>query len=261
MNNINDGSLRGGNDGSSGSGGGQDIIFPFSPGDNGGQVYLGRSKNSLARYLTKAGVNVRIATKVSALSVLLFANMDDVGIHCFAGEEPVDRAILKAAQSSLKAELLRMEAEKRKKRSRVLFKEVDEDEEEDYEIECLARVAGEAGEDELRRKALLTRKQPLSRAVNIYADPYMVTAKTEGKPHIINIYGQHLSDGTVHHRRMASMKYEETLERGLVTMKIPQLNLCLLSGNRADVVRRSEVISTVLLIVDPSKLGATGILI
>jgi hypothetical protein len=47
-------------------------------------------------------VDVRIATKVSALSVSLFTNMDDVGIHCFAGEEPVDRAILRAAQSSFK---------------------------------------------------------------------------------------------------------------------------------------------------------------
>jgi hypothetical protein len=57
--------------------------------------------------MTKDGVNVRIATKVNVLSVSLFVNIDDVGIHCFAGEEPVDRAILRAAQSSLKAELLR----------------------------------------------------------------------------------------------------------------------------------------------------------
>jgi hypothetical protein len=60
-----------------GVGGGQDITFPFSPGDKGGQVYLGESKNSLARYLTKAGVDARIATKVNALSVSLFVNMDD----------------------------------------------------------------------------------------------------------------------------------------------------------------------------------------
>jgi hypothetical protein len=200
MNNINHGSSRGGNDGSSG------------------------------RYLTKTGVDVRIATKVHALSVSLFANMDDVGIHCFAGEEPVDRAILRATQSSLKAELLRVETEKGKKRSRDIFEEGDEDEEEDFGIECLARVAGKAGEDGIKkalltrkplcRKALLTRKEPLSRAVNKYTDPYMVTAKTEGKPHIMNIYGQHLSDGTVHHRRMASIKYEETPEREIVTMKI-----------------------------------------
>jgi hypothetical protein len=39
-------------------------------------------------------------------------------------------------------------------------------------------------------------------------------------------------------------------------MKILQLNLCLLSSNKADVVRRSVVISTVPLIVDPSRLSA-----
>jgi hypothetical protein len=71
--------------------------------------------------------------------------MDDVGIHCFAGEEPVDRAILRAAQSSLKAKLLRVETDEGKKRNRGLFEEEDEDEEEDYGIDCLARVASEAG--------------------------------------------------------------------------------------------------------------------
>jgi hypothetical protein len=55
MNSIDDG-YSSGNDGSSGGGGGQDIIFPFSPGDIGGQVHLGGTKNSLARYLAKAGV-------------------------------------------------------------------------------------------------------------------------------------------------------------------------------------------------------------
>jgi hypothetical protein len=257
MNSINDDS-SGGNDGSSGGGGGQDIIFPFSPGDKGGQVHLGGSKNSLARYLAKAGVEVRIATKVSAFSASLFANMDVEGINAFAREESVDRAILRAAQSSLKAELLRVENEKGRNKSRILFENAEEEDEEgeDYGIDCLARVASEAVVDELRRKAAMSREQPLSRAVNVYEDPYMVTARNEGKQHIINIYSAHLSDGTVHHRRMASLMYEEAPERGSVTIKIPQLNLCLISGKRTDVVSRSIVISTVLLMMEPSRLGA-----
>jgi hypothetical protein len=69
-------------------------------------------------------------------------------------------------------------------------------------MDCLARLAGEVGVEELLRKASLSRKQPLSRAVNMLA-------RNKGKQHIINIYGTHLSDGTVRHRKMASMKYEE----------------------------------------------------
>jgi hypothetical protein len=203
-------------------------------------------------------VEVTLALKVSALSVSLFTNMYAEGINAFAGEEPVDRAILRAAQSSPKAELLRVENEKGRKRSRVLFDNADEEDEEgeDYGIECLARVAGETAVDELRRKAAISRKQPLSRAVNVYADPYMVAARNEGKQHIIDVHGTHSSDGTVHHRRMASIMYEEVPERGSVTIKIPQLNLCLISGNRTDIVSRSKVISTVLLIKEPSRLGA-----
>ena len=102
----------------------------------------------------------------------------------------------------------------------------------------------------------MSRKQPLSRAVNVYADPYMVAARNEFKQHIIDVYGTHSSDGTVHHRRMASMMYEEVPERGSVTIKIPQLNLCLISGNRTDIVSRGIVTSTVLLMVEPSRLGA-----
>jgi hypothetical protein len=202
-------------------------------------------------------VEVRIAIRVSALSVSLITNMDAEGINAFAGEEPVDRAILRAAQSSLKAELLRVENEKGRKRSRVLFNNANEEDEEgeDYGIECLARVAGETVVEELRRKVAMSRKQPLSRAVNIYADPYMVAARNEGKQHIIDVYGTHSSDGW-HHRRMASMMYEEAPERGSVTIKIPQLNMCLISGNRTDIVSRGIVISTVLLMVEPSRLGA-----
>jgi hypothetical protein len=112
--------------------------------------------------------------------------MDAEGINAFAGEEPVDRAILRAAQSSLKAELLRAKKEKWRKRTRVMFDNADEEAEEgeDYGIECLARVAGETAVEELRRKAAMSRKQPLLRAVNVYAGPYMVAARNEGKQHI-----------------------------------------------------------------------------
>jgi hypothetical protein len=118
--------------------------------------------------------------------------LDAEGINVFAGEEPVDRAILRAAQSSLKAELLRVENEKGRKKSRVLFDNANEEDEEgeDYGIECLARVAGETAVDELRRKVAMSRKQPLSRAVNVYADLYMVAARNEGKQHIIDVYGK-----------------------------------------------------------------------
>jgi hypothetical protein len=99
-------------------------------------------------------VEVNLALKASALSVSLFTNMDAEGINAFAGEGPVDRAILRAAQSPLKAELLRVENEKGKKRSRVLFDNADEEDEEgeDYGIECLARVAGETAVE--RRQCL-----------------------------------------------------------------------------------------------------------
>jgi hypothetical protein len=105
-------------------------------------------------------VEVRIAIRVSALSVSLITNMDAEGINAFAGEEPVDRAILRAAQSSLKAELLRVENEKGRKRSRVLFDNGNEEdgEGEDYGIECLVRVAGETAVEELRRKVAMSRK-------------------------------------------------------------------------------------------------------
>jgi hypothetical protein len=150
-----------------------------------------------------------------------------------------------------------VENEKGRPRSRTLFDNTNEEDEEgeDYGIECLGRVAGKTAVEELRRKAAMSSKQPLSRAVNVYADPYMVAARNEGKQHIIDVYGTHSSDGTVHHRRMASMMYEEAPERRSVAIKIPQLNLCLISGNRTDIISRGIVISMVLLMVEPSRLG------
>jgi hypothetical protein len=128
-NNIDNESPRGGddglsggiNDGSHGSGGVQAIIFPFSPGDKGQPVSREGSKNGLARYVAKAGVETRIAATVSSLSVTLFTNMDDAGLHCLAGDNQVDRAILRAAQSSLKSELSRAEEVKGNKRDRASF--------------------------------------------------------------------------------------------------------------------------------------------
>ena len=43
--------------------------------------------------------------------MLLFSNMDSEGLHCFAREDPADRAIMRAAQASLKVELASDEAE------------------------------------------------------------------------------------------------------------------------------------------------------
>jgi hypothetical protein len=74
----------------------------------------------------------------------------------------------------------------------------------------------------------------------------------EGKQNIINIYGSHLSDGTVFQRRMASAKYVEAPQKGVVAIRLPQLNICLYSTNKVDVVKRGRVISTLLLLLDPS---------
>ena len=87
----------------SGSGGGQTITQPFSPGDT-GNVSMAGSKRSLGRYLEKAGVNMGVAEKVCDLSVQLFVNMDVEGLHHYAGADPGHRAVLRSAHAALKSE-------------------------------------------------------------------------------------------------------------------------------------------------------------
>jgi hypothetical protein len=149
------------------------------------------SKNSLGRFLTKAGVDIGVATKVSALSVQLFVNMDAEGISYFAGEEPVDRAILRAAQAALKAELARNALVNSRKRGRGLFHDEEEEgEEEEDRMDILAQMANPpAREAELRKRAQQSRRQPASTATAIYNDPYGVGATTEGKERILTVYG------------------------------------------------------------------------
>jgi hypothetical protein len=145
-------SSGGDNEGSSeGRGGQSDLVFPFSPGDIGGVVSINGSKNSLRRYLANTGVDRNTAAKVSQLNVPLFINMDEAGLHNFAGEDQGDRAIHRAAQSCLRAELaLRKEDEGRKK-GRELFQN-EEDEEEESGLACLSRLAGQPGKLTATRK-------------------------------------------------------------------------------------------------------------
>ena len=242
-------------DGLAGGEGGQTLTFPFSPGDTTGRVTMEGSKNSLGRFLTKAGVDMEIATKVSGLSVQLFVSVDAEGINYFAGEDPGDRAILRAAQAALKDDLARSVLVDSKKRGRGLFHDEEEEGEAEEEgLDLLARLADQpAGEAELRKRALKSRRQPASSVIVIYNDPYGVGATTEGKEHVLSVYGDHRSDGTQHGLRMASSVCSEAPPKGMTSIKIPRLNLCLLSTNKADVVKRGEVISTVIMTVDASR--------
>jgi hypothetical protein len=243
-----------------GGGGGPSITFPFSPGDPLGNVTMQGSKNSLGRFLTKAGVDIEIASKVSSLSVQLFVNMDTEGINHFAGEEPGDRIILRSAHAALKADLARSVPLNSNKRSRELYSdEVEEVEEDDDGLEVLARMATanrSTREAELRRMVQQSRKQPASTVTVIYNDPYEVGATSEGKEHILSVYGNHSSDGTQYGLRMASLVCSEAPPKGTTLIKIPRLQLCLLSSNKADVIKRGEVISTVILTMDPSRWAA-----
>lgn len=245
-------------DGLAGGGGGQPITFPFSPGDPLGRVTMEGSKNSLGRFLTKAGVDMEIATRVSGLSVQLFVSMDADGINYFAGEDPGDRVVLRAAQAALKADLARSVLVDSKKRGRGLFQDEEEEGEEEEEgLDLLARLAEQpAGEAELRRRAQQSRRQPASTVVVIYNDPYGVGATMEGKERVLSVYGDHRSDGTQHGLRMASSVCSEAPPKGMTAIKIPKLNLCVLSTNKADVVKRGEVISTVIMTVDASRWAA-----
>jgi hypothetical protein len=109
----------------SGSGGGQIITQPFSPGDT-GSISMSGSKNSLGRFLEKAGVQPEIIDNVRILSVKLFVNMDIEGLQHFAGEDPGHRAVLRSAQAALKSELDDIEKEISRKRSRGILNESDE---------------------------------------------------------------------------------------------------------------------------------------
>ena len=167
-------------EGSAGGGGGRSITQPLSPGDN-GKVGKDGNKNSLARFLTKAGVRTAIAQRIGELSVSLFSNMDSEGLHCFAGEDPADRAIMRAAQASLKVELASEEAELGKRRNGHLF---DNEEEEDDEEgvggrNALAVASGQRQVEDLRNTAMQSRKQPRSEVNSVYNDPYMVGATLE----------------------------------------------------------------------------------
>ncbi len=187
-------------------GGGPSITFPFSPGDPLGNVTMQGSKNSLGRFLTKAGVDIEIASKVSSLSVQLFVNMDTEGINHFAGEEPGDRIILRSAHAALKADLARSVPVSSNKRSRELSRDDVEGVEEDEDgLEVLARMATankSTREAELRRIVQQSRRQPVSTVTVIYNDPYGVGATSEGKERILSVYGDHRSDGTQYGLRM-----------------------------------------------------------
>jgi hypothetical protein len=246
-------------DGAADGGGGRSITQPFSPGDTGGKVGKGGSRNSLARFLSKQGVGREVAQRVGDLSVSLFANLDLEGLHHFAGDDPTDRAIMRAAQASLKGELASEEAEAGLKRNRNIFDIYEEEREEEEESagqDTSAAASSQRQVEELRLRALHSRKQPRSAAVIVYEDPYMMGASEEGKLYILSVYGDHSSDGTKYARRMASMRYNDAAPKGSTILKIPQLNVALVSGNKADAVRRSEAICTILMIVDPSRWAA-----
>lgn len=242
-------------DGAADGGGGRSITQPFSPGDTGGKVGKGGSKNSLARFLNKQGVGRVVAQKVGELSVSLFANMDLEGLHHFAGDDPMDRAIMRAAQASLKGELASEEAESGLKRSRALFENEEEEEEEEEGMDALVKASGQRQMEDLRRRALASGRQPRSEVSIVYDDPYNIGEDSEGKNYILNIYGNQSSAGTVYARRMASLRYNETAPKGSVILRIPQLNVALISANKADTVKRSEAIAVILLTVHQSRWG------
>jgi hypothetical protein len=218
---LNEGSSSSGgdNEGSSGGRGDQpDLVFPFSPGDIGGVVSINGSKNSLGRYLTNTGVDRRTAAKVNQLNVPLFINMDETGLHNFAGEDQGDRAILRAAQSCLRAELAQRKEDEGKKRGRELFQS-EEDDEEESGLACLSRLAGQPG------KPTTTRKQVRSEIASLYSDPYMLGAATEeGKEHILFAYGEQSSDGTERASRRPSLKYSDSEKKKMAEIKISRLN-------------------------------------
>jgi hypothetical protein len=237
-------------------GGGLNITQPFSPGDVGKARKEG-SKNNLARYLTKAGVRIDLAQKVGELSVPLFKNMDAEGLHEFIGDNPMDRAIMRAAQSSLRLELASEELEAGAKRNRPLFEDEEEEEEEEMGgIEALAKTSSQRRVEDLRSKALASRKQPRSEVSVIYNDPYQIGVDAEGKEYIVTVYGEHSSDGTIHAKRMASLKYNDIAPKGTVVLKVTQLNVALLSFNKSDTVKRSEAASVILLTVHQSRWAA-----
>ncbi len=82
----------------------------------------------------------------------LFSNMDSEGLHCFAGEDPADRAIMRAAQASLKVELASEDAELGNKRNRHPFdnEEEEEDEEGAGGMNALAVASGQRQVEDLR---------------------------------------------------------------------------------------------------------------
>jgi hypothetical protein len=237
------------NNGLSGSGGGQTITQPFSPGDT-GSISMSGSKNSLGRFLEKAGVQPEIIDNVSNLSVKLFVNMDIEGLQHFAGEDPGHRAVLRSAQAALKSELDDIEKEISRKRSRGILNDDDDDEEVEDSLSCLSRVAN------LRKTALASRgKQPSSTATALYNDPYQIGLETEqGKEQMLNVYGTQESDGTEKCRRMQSSQYG-IAEKGTVIIKIPYLNIGLVSTNKTEVAKRAELFGTILVMTDQSRWG------
>jgi hypothetical protein len=141
---------------------------------------------------------------------------------------------------------LRKEDEGRK-RGRELFQSEDDDEEESG-LACLSRLAGQPG------KSTATRKQVRSEIATLYSDPYMLGAATEeGKEHVLFVYGEQSSDGTQRASRMPSLKIPDSEKKKLAEIKVSRLNLCLLSFDKTDILRRAEAISTALLTIDPSR--------
>jgi hypothetical protein len=241
--------------GVAGGGGGHTINQPFSPADNGRARKEG-SKNNLATFLAKVGVRTDIARKVGELSVPLFKSMDMDGLYQFVGEDPIDRAIIRSAQSLLKAELESDEKESGSKRNRDMF-DMEEGEEEEEEgvdaMDVLARAAGQQQCESLRQTALSSKRQPRSEVNTLYEDPYQIGIESEGKEYMLSIYGDQNSDGTSNARRMASLRYSVPPPKGAVILRIPQLNVALVSYNKTDTMNRSEAAAIVLLTVHQSR--------
>jgi hypothetical protein len=233
----------------SGGGGGQNLTQPFSPGDT-GSISMSGSKNSLGRFLDRAGVQTEIIDKVSSLSVQLFVSMDTEGLQYFAGEDPGHRAVLRSAQTALKSKLDDIEKEASRKRGRGIFNDEEDDEEVEDPLSCSTRVAA------LRKAALLSRgKQPSSTATALYNDPYQIGLVTEeGKEQMLNVYGTQESDGTDKCRRMQSSQYG-IAEKGTVIIRIPYLNIGLVSTNKTDVAKRAELFATIIVMTDQSRWG------
>jgi hypothetical protein len=237
-----------------GGGGGHIITQPFSPADNGRARKEG-SKNNLARFLARAGVKTEVASKVGELSVTLFKNMDVDGLYQFVGDDPMERAIMRSAQLSLKAELESDEKGSGSKRRRDIF-DVEEGEEEEDGVDgmdALAMAAGRQQVENLRKTAMSSRRQPRSEVHPVYGDPYMIGIDSEGKEYMLSIYGEQDSDGTSNARRMASLRYNVPPPKGAVILRMPQLNIALVSYNKTDTVKRGEAAATVILTVHPSR--------